>query len=201
MTKNVKHVNIVDMIKTKLDRLLIYDLEATCYHDKTKKTEIIEIGIVPLDLDTLEVREDIAFSSLIINRKTEISEFCTELTGITQQMIKERGKDFADVCNTISKFYSKKYPSASWGNYDDTKLKLQCDEYGIEFPFGKTHHNLKNLYALLTGDRNEKGLANALKERKMEFKGTQHCALDDAINTALVFANVLKELGIKRKRF
>lgn len=188
------------MIKAKLDRIFIYDLEATCFHDKTKPTEIIEIGIVPLDLLTMEVREDISFSSLIINRKTEVSDFCTELTGITQQMIKEKGKDFADVCNTISKYYSQKYPSASWGNYDLVKLTSQCKEYSIPTPFGKTHYNLKNLYAILTGDRNEKGLTNALKERKMEFKGKQHSALDDAINTALIMRDVFIELGIGKKK-
>jgi len=188
------------MIKAKLDRIFVYDLEATCYHDKTKPTEIIEIGIVPLDLLTMEVREDISFSSLIINRKTEISDFCTELTGITQQMIKENGKDFGDVCNTIGKFYSIKYPHGSWGNYDIVKLQSQCKEYGVDFPFGKTHYNLKNLYAILTGDRNEKGLGKALKERKMEFKGKQHSALDDAINTALLMRDVFLELGIGKKK-
>lgn len=187
------------MIKTKLDRLLIVDLEATCFNDKTKPTEIIEIGVAPIDLETLDVREDICYASLVINKKTHISDFCTDLTGITQEMIDKDGKDFSVVCAEIEKYYSKKYPWGSWGNYDLNKMNIQCSQYGIQVPFGSTHYNIKNLFSLLTGNRNEFGLEKALKQRKMSFKGRQHSALDDAINSAYVLRDVLIELGLNKK--
>ena len=68
------------MSRIKVTKLLVYDCEATCWEDmdKTKNEgELIEIGIVPIDLEMLSVREDLVYSSLVKPVRTKISQHCT----------------------------------------------------------------------------------------------------------------------------
>lgn len=184
------------MAKQKLRRLNIYDLEATCWEDreKTKREgEIIEIGIVPLDLRTMEVRYDLGQSWLIKPKRTEISKYCTELTGITQDEINAKAKPLNEVMNSIRKSYSKENPCAGWGWYDYWKLNQACSENNVDFPFNRMYQDLKMLYALLAKRTKPAGLREAISEQGLKFIGDQHRALNDAINTGDLICHILKK--------
>ena len=64
-----------------LDKILVIDLESTCWDGPPPEgqvSEIIEIGVVTLDVAALQ-RVD-KQSILIKPTKSEISAFCTQLT-------------------------------------------------------------------------------------------------------------------------
>lgn len=171
----------------KLDRMLVVDFEATCWEDTlyTKQnTELIQVGIVPIDLKTLEHRPDFGYRSYIKPVRTSVSEFCTQLTGIKQSDV-DNAKSVTEVFAEIQAKYSKNAVWASWGQWDYQIVKRVCRELGIENPFPKQHYNLKNLDSILNGRRKELGLMAALNEDNMSFQGSQHDAYDDALNTAL----------------
>lgn len=197
--KNVTKGVFMGRIKT--NKLLVYDCEATCWNDREKtrnEGELIEIGIVPIDLSTFEVREDLSYSALIKPANTRISQYCTELTGISQDQIDERAKTFDVVVDEILNKYQQRVANGSWGNFDPKIVKKAAKAYDTRFPFEDTHYNLKNMYSLLSGRSRELSLIKAIEAEGLSFKGTQHTAIDDAINTAIIISKHLKFLRTSR---
>ena len=74
-----------------LDVILVVDVESTCWDGDPppgQTSEIIEIGICPIDVGTLERVEK--RSVLVKPVQSEISEFCTSLTTLAPAML-QRG--------------------------------------------------------------------------------------------------------------
>jgi len=188
------------MSRIKVNKILLYDCEATCFDDsqKTKNEgELIEIAIVPLDLDRMELREDLFYSSLVKPLKSEISRYCTDLTGITQEQINERGKSFNVVALEIREKYQQRVANGSYGNYDPWLIERTSRAHNVKNPFEKTHYNIKNMYSIFSGAKKEMGLLAALSDSKKTFKGCQHTALDDTLNMGrliLPYFKMLKEM-------
>ena len=71
-----------------MNRVLVVDVEATCWQSRQpppgEQSEIIEIGLCPLDLDCLEPGP--VHSILVRPQRSQISPFCTRLTSITPEM-------------------------------------------------------------------------------------------------------------------
>ena len=97
----------------KLDIVVVVDIEATCSNDGTvdaRDSEIIEIGVCMLDVATGE-RSDIELRPLYVRRETtRIMPFCTEITGITQDMIDRHGIPFAEACQVLQEACKPKQP-------------------------------------------------------------------------------------------
>ncbi len=71
-----------------LDRILVVDVEATCWRGPNPpgmETDIIEIGIALLNVKKGTITDN--RSILVIPERSEISDFCTELTSITPELI------------------------------------------------------------------------------------------------------------------
>ena len=83
----------------KLDKIVIVDIESTCWEGATPEgmvNEIIEIGICLLDISTGEIADNKGI--LVSTDKSTVSSFCTELTTITQEMLDSNGiPDGADI--------------------------------------------------------------------------------------------------------
>jgi len=77
----------------KLDKIIVVDVESTCWKGKPPEgqiNEIIEVGLATVNVETLEI---INKQSYIVKPKLSIiSNFCTELTSITQEMV-DKGKE------------------------------------------------------------------------------------------------------------
>lgn len=186
------------MSKSKLGKIFVIDLEATCWEDQDRtrnEGELIEIGVVPIDIEFGVIEYDRCWRSFIRPRKTTVSDYCQELTGITQADLEKYGKPFDEVMNTVRNNFSRNYPYAGWGEYDGKMIDKTCREYGIKSPFSSRYINLKTLSCLLLGYKKECGLASVMKQENIIQEGKQHRALDDAINTAKVF---LKAAKVKR---
>ena len=73
---------------------------------------------------------------------------------------------------------------ASYGDYDRRQFERQCQRDAIASPFGPTHLNVKNLFALVYQLESEVSLANALALCGQCFVGTPHRGVDDAWHVA-----------------
>ena len=184
--------------KTLFDYVNIIDVEATCWETKPPggvHSEIIEIGLCTVlfrdcqDSGVLTPLVGNAYSSIVRPTTSTVSKFCTELTSLTLEQIL-RGMSFSEACKWLRTFSAKRRVWASWGDYDRTIFEKQCSREGIEYPFGKTHINVKSLFSL--HHRLDKGLplGEALKYIGLEFKGTPHRGVDDALNIAKIFSHL-----------
>ncbi len=178
----------------KLDKILVIDIEATCWSDKIppqQKSEIIEIGICILATSTWE---RLSRDSIIVKPSySEISSFCTELTTLTPADI-DRGISLQDANKQLqTQYLSQKYPWASYGDYDRKQFESECRDKQVSYPFGSTHINIKTLLALMQQWENEVEMATALEKLGLPLEGTLHRGIDDAWNIANILAQLLKK--------
>ncbi|WKL00263.1 exonuclease domain-containing protein [Paenibacillus amylolyticus] len=85
---------------------------------------------------------------------------------------------------------SDAYYMCSWGPDDRSKLISHCRTHQLDVAWITNHNDLQQQWSRTVrkeGKFRQLGLAQALEICGIEFDGTQHRALDDAINTAKVF--------------
>ncbi len=176
----------------KLDKILVVDIEATCWRDDPplgEESEIIEIGLCELDIATGMRGEPQAI--LIQPQRSELSEFCSELTTLTPEML-VGGTTFEAACALLLDDYrSQERTWASYGDYDRLQFQSQCSTWGVPYPFGRSHINVKNLLALNQGLKREVALQRGMRLLGLPFEGTVHRGVDDAWNIAAMLARVL----------
>ncbi len=178
----------------KLDKLIIIDIEATCWDRDPppgQEAEIIEIGVCVLDILT---GQRIARQSILIKpERSEVSPFCTELTTLTQSQV-NGGISFEHACRILRrKFHSGDRTWASYGDYDRRQFEKQCRDRNIVYPFAPTHINVKNLVALVNGWQREVGMLQAMALMRLPIEGTHHRGVDDAWNTGLILSTLILE--------
>lgn len=183
------------MVK-RLDKILVIDLEATCWEGDPpvgQTSEIIEIGLCVMDAITGEREESHAI--LVKPQRSILSDFCIQLTTLTPEILAE-GMDFKDACTLlVEEYQSNRRTWASYGDYDRLQFMAQCQEMGIPYPFGRTHINVKNLFALQMGLEREVDLHRAVDLLNLPFEGTLHRGMDDAWNIAAVLDWALHRRG------
>jgi inhibitor of KinA sporulation pathway (predicted exonuclease) len=163
----------------------VVDVEATCWTGRPpagQVNEIIEIGLTVVDLDS---RERVAKHRILVRpARSEVSEFCTELTGLTQAEV-DTGVSFAEACRTLARDHeANRRGWASWGDYDRKQFQRQCAATTVEYPFGQRHTNAKVVFAEAFGLRRPVGMAQALKIAELPLDGRHHRGDDDAWNIA-----------------
>lgn len=191
-----------------LKRTLVVDVEATCWETPAEQNgrpnEVIEIGICELDLRTGEIRS--ARSYPIKPSFTTVSEFCTRLTGWTQDKLND-APTIKQTLLEIRRDYALTRFDTWWsyGEYDRFKLSGTSKAsistlYGVPFniqpadnPFDqmRAHFNVKTLFAMRHHLSKEVGMATALELLKEPLEGQHHSGRDDAYNTAKIVRYVL----------
>lgn len=183
-------------MKRKLDQILVVDLEATCWEGdppEGESSEIIEIGLCALDVATGE--RSAPQGILVRPERSTLSDYCQKLTTITPEML-EGARPFGAACALLVTEYDSPHRTwASYGDYDRIKLIQQCADWGVPYPFGRSHINVKNLFALQQGLKAEVGLQKATASLGLSFEGTIHRGVDDAWNIAAVLNRVLFQRG------
>lgn len=178
----------------RLDFILVIDLEATCWEKKPPAGqwhEIIQVGIIKCS-----PRGCFESMSYFIKPKfSSVSDYCTKLTGIRPKQVEKLGIGFPEFCTDLAKRipHLKEYTWASWGDYDRIQFQRNCELYKIKYPFGRTHLNIKNLFALRFNLQKEVGMMEALKILKLPHIGKHHDAIDDASNIARILREILKD--------
>ena len=177
----------------KLDQVIVVDVESTCWDGSPpsgEESEIIEIGVCPLEVATgrrLEKR-----SILVRPEHSRISAFCTQLTTLTQEQV-DRGVPFAAACSILRKEYqTRDRVWASFGDYDRSQFERQCAAFGVPYPFGPRHINVKTLFALTRRLPQVIGMAEAVGLVGFPLEGTHHRGDDDAWNIAAILAEMLR---------
>ncbi len=162
---------------------LVVDLEATCDDGGAvprAESEIIEIGAVLVEADTLRAVEEFQTFVRPILHPT-LTAFCTELTTITQADV-DSAPTFPDVAPELAAF-GQGAIFCSWGNYDRNQLEADARRHDIAMPLPGPHMNLKDVFARAVGGR-RRGNRNALARVGLEASGTHHRGIDDARNIA-----------------
>jgi len=177
------------------ENVIVIDLEATCWENGKMPNngvmEVIEIGICVVSTLTMEISNK--QSIYVFPERSEISEFCTSLTGITSSLLEEKAISFSNACKKIKEEYNS--GDCVWGSYGEFDRKLlqkQCEQMGVEYPMGARHINIKDLFALKRKLVRPKGLTKALRIINEPFEGIHHSGADDAYNTAKILVWMLK---------
>lgn len=181
----------------KLDQIIVIDIEATCWSSSPpegQESEIIEIGVCTLDVATGERGEK--RSILVKPERSKVSEFCTELTGLTHKQVLGQGIAFNKACAILERDYgSKRRIWASYGDYDRNLFVRQCEACAVSYPFSAGHMNVKTLFALIHCLPYEVGMVRALEMLDIELEGKHHRGDDDAWN----IANILSKTLLRRQ--
>ena len=182
------------MGKTMNRKALIIDVESTCWETPNEQpagqtSEIIEIGIAVVNIDkrVIEANDTI----LVKPQMSKVSQFCTKLTTLTQEQV-DTGVTFQEAMSLLKKKYnSSNSLFVSWGDYDRKMFERNCQDYGVKYPFGPRHMNLKNTFAVLHGLERELGMDAALFAYNLKIEGTHHRGIDDAKNIAKIFIDLV----------
>jgi len=176
------------------DVILVVDVESTCWEHSPPEgqtSEIIEVGLCPVDVATLTRREKC--SILVKPAMSEISTFCTGLTTLQTDMFTEAGS-LQDAVSTLRRKYrSRDRLWASWGDYDRRQFERVCQLQEVSYPFGPSHLNVKSLFAVANGQY-ESGLDDAFQQLDWTMEGTHHRGHDDAWNIAGILCELLRRM-------
>lgn len=169
------------------------DLEWTCWNSPPPpgmQQEIIEVGIVALDLNELEIVGEASY--YVRPRRWEISPMCTEITGITEEDIRS-ARPLGEVLETLKeRFQPRGKPCYAWGE-DISILAQKCSSIKLASPFGRSLDLSRILQAAFAA-KEQMGLKAATEMLGIDFDGFAHGALPDARNTARVHASILRRL-------
>jgi len=169
---------------------LYLDLEWTCWNvpqPPGMQQEIIEIGIVEMDLITLDITQEAAY--FVRPRRWEISPKCSALTGITNEDIRT-AKPLGEVLAAVTKkFQPADKHCCTWGD-DVSVIDRTCTSQGLVSPFRRPI-DLCKVFQGVFATKNQLSLGGAIQMLGLEFDGEPHGALPDARNTARLHASIL----------
>lgn len=183
------------------------DLEGTQFSH-----EMIAIGAVKVDL-----RSDMTIKKIhkgyysLVKAKNKIGKVVTDLTGITEEMLKKDGKPFRVAINELKKYLKNNFNKClfvTFGSHD-LRILAQSLAYNLDAPKEDVHLMIKHSFDLsdfisnYVKDKNNNtySLTNMLKVFNVEFEGTQHNAYADALNLAYLYDAFVKKTNIVKDEY
>jgi DNA polymerase III alpha subunit (gram-positive type) len=173
---------------------LALDLELN-KDDQDNLTKIIQVGVAvgnPTDPSNIKTW------SWYLNPGESISSFITDLTGITDDLIKEKSVPLAQVAEELGQIIKDNnvfINPIQWGGGDSDQLLAEFREGGIKFPyFGRRILDVKTLFVFLemaNGRSPSGGLSSSMGKYKIKFEGKAHRAEVDAYNTLKFFFHLI----------
>ena len=162
--------------------IVIFDIEATCdYIFPKNKREIIEIGAVKIINGVIVDK----FQSFVKPKKNnKLTPYCLNLTHIKQSDI-----DTADTPGKVLEDFARWSNNsilAAWGPFDAEILTRETKKNKV-FINEKLFINIKKVFLSVKHLPHETSLIDSLKRERITFNGSQHRALDDALNTYLIY--------------
>ena len=152
--------------------------------------EIIQIGAVMLDEDNTELS---LFNEYVRPEySSEIDRHVWKLTGITFDLL-EGANHFSDVFRRFLSWCGTDYKIFAWSEYDLSQIRNEIEMKSLGNLPGFTYaqenwHNYQKEFGELLQLENPLSLSTAVEIAGLDFSGKQHDALDDARNTAALFA-------------
>lgn len=196
------HLQAVQNVLTSFRYLYCVDLEATCDEVGANESprplavvpeqmETIEIGLVVIDLETLEVIDE--FQSFVRPQIYPVlTDFCKKLTSIQQVDVDSAGT-YAEIGQELGTFIAR-YPNAAWtsrGDYDARQLERDAGFAACPSLLeGLPHFNARKWHAGLHDNR-PKSLMQTVESLGLVWQGTYHRGIDDARNIASIIREIL----------
>ena len=169
---------------------------STCWEGEPPPSQIrqiVEIGLCLVDVATLERVE--RRSILVRQACSTVSAYCTQLTTLTQADVEDGipvGRGLPDArqrCRFRERLWS------SFGDYDRQQFEQSCGTFGIAYPFGLAHLNVKTLAAAAFGWFGARaGMGEALQRVGLPLEGIHHHGGDDAWNIAGLLCHLLRRI-------
>lgn len=187
--------------------LCFLDLEGTQFSH-----EMIAIGAVKVSLKKDGTIKKIhkGYYSLV-KAKNKIGSVVTNLTGITDKDVKTNGIPFRVAVQEIKKYMGKEFSKClfvTFGTHDVRIISqslahnLDAKKEDVEILIKHNFDLADFLNTYLKDDNNNNlSLPHMLEVFNIEFKGTQHNALADALNLAYLYDAMLKNKEILKNEY
>lgn len=184
--------------KQKFDFFLVMDFEATCKKNADMEPqEIIEFPCLLVSGQSFNIQSQFHRYIKPVHHPI-LTPFCTELTGITQEMV-DHEAHFPEVLKDFNSWFEtqvgdKSFTFVTCGDWDlKTMLPNQCTTSGVPVPPQfDAWINIKKAYKMVMG-KYPSHLEEMVVGVGSSFEGRQHSGIDDSKN---IF-KVLKELAQK----
>lgn len=183
--------------------LLVLDFEANCVETGSMECqEIIEFPVVPFNTETMEFDGE-PFHHYIKPRVVpEITQFCTELTGITQEQV-NTGILLEEALEKLEEWKSERgyTPQNSifvtCGAWDlKSCLKRETDYKKINYSSHlKMFINIKEVYLQVFMTSKQKGMPGMLEDLNLELDGRHHSGIDDSKNIVKIAKGLIQKGG------
>lgn len=188
--------------KFNLKEIIFVDLEMACWENtkpENAKHEITEIGIVKVNNISNKIT-DIA-QYYIKNEYDEITEYNTNLTGITQEILDNKGIPFSKACKLIkTRFGTLNKTWFAWGCGDFNRMQADCILKNTENPMSNNYINFAEIYALNKSISRNISLKKASIENDIFYRGNAHSAVVDALVTAELYLSFIKNIKDPNER-
>ena len=188
-----------------VDALVFMDLEATSF-----TSEMIEIGAYLAEINKDgSIKKVHAPFKRYVKAKRQVGFHVAQLTGITDEKLRNEGEDFPAVLSSFRKYVGKFWDSCrfvTFSEHDMVIVKNTMAQYRDLNPsyarnIYRHHLDLQRLLDRYTQDQNGNpySLTNYLKVFGLEFDGKAHDAIYDALNPLDIYkvAREGKEIFIK----
>ena len=192
--------------------LLILDFEATCdVINRPNPQEIIEFPTLLYNVEN-RVIEDSFHYYIKPNVHTKLSQFCTRLTGITQEQIDNDGIQLKDALQRHNMWLQEanlipQHKKENCSRHDEIHsfVYLICGDWDLKtcLPSQLEHMNekvpnhfmkwlnVKKEFAKLY-NRKVGGMVDMLNELELELEGRHHSGIDDCHNIARICTKMLE---------
>lgn len=183
--------------------MVLMDLEATTSGDDPApgdlvitddNCEIIEIGLVVLDLEGDQAEPTTKFSSVVrpVLNPT-LTQFCTKYTGINQAEV-DAAPSYPEASDALTEFVAQLdalpggWSWGSWGASDLDLLERDAARNGCANPLpADRHFDLKLIFQAMRGERGGTGQREALERLGVAALVKAHRAPGDALNLSALF--------------
>lgn len=178
------------------------DLELNNKNDGTTP-KIIQVGVA---VSSPSNPENIKTWSWYLNPQEPITPFITQLTGITDEVVKTQSVSYstlAEELGSVLKEYNVFCNPITWGQGDAQELKDELKQNGVNFPFfGRRIIDVKTIYVFLemvNGRSPSGGLSKSMGRYKLPFIGKSHRADVDALNTLRFYFYLMSRQQVLEK--
>lgn len=177
------------MLQLRNGKALLIDLEMTCWEGGVvppgMRREVLEIGLVEIDTKEMVIARE--GSWLVRPIASEVTPYCSALTGITPEEVARDGRPLREVLRTIANEFGPARKSLlAWGD-DWSPIEIDCRHQDCQNPFPRDAFlNVGHVASLLWSGSGRLGLDDArVALGKPDVPG-RHRALPDARATAEV---------------
>jgi inhibitor of KinA sporulation pathway (predicted exonuclease) len=184
--------DLVEAVITGERRIVVVDVEATCWKKGvfSRKKETIEIGAVRLLLARAQSTWPEFQTFVRPQRLPRLSNFCRELTGITQRDV-DAAPTFPEALRLFLEWSqpSERVVLATWSHYDLWQLDLDLQAHGLPklaFPV----LDVKKLAARIVGSKSFEETVRDLAPDSLAMP--RHRAIADARRTARILYRLMR---------